>query len=545
MNNKFRIIIASYNNSEWVDYNITSVLNQTYKNYEVYFIDDESTDNTFSKASRLINGDDRFKMIRNNKNMGGTHNHLYYSTFELEDDNTIICLLDGDDWLYDITVLEKLNEFYNRFDVWMTYGGMIVYTDNGFVEANPHNSPYPYEIHKSKTYRQDSWRASHFRTYRGYLWKSVDQNDMYELGTNKYYNHAGDLALQFPCLEICPKEKIGVVPFQTYVYNATQKNTVRTSYRQMDNKHWDIEHEIRNRRPYREGLGSGKCFHVNVIGYPPLKNPIQRTVSVKHNFTKGDFDVNLITDFDIPKFIGNEIRLPGGKIIADLHESRNYSEEMNSIYTMVLENHTMFDRVLTYDEILLEKIPNAKLRLCMSTYFIDSQDSFAQIYTKSKNISCISSDKSFLEGHRVRLNIINHILSNETKTKFDMFGNGFHHIENKIDALKSYRFSISIENGHQNNMATEKISDCFLTGTIPIYYGCPNIGEHFDSNGIITFNTAEELVDIVNRLNLNGEEEYNSRIDSIRTNYQLAKYHSYSSSDDYFEKHIKDLISKS
>jgi glycosyltransferase involved in cell wall biosynthesis len=233
-------------------------LNQTYKNYEVYFVDDESTDNTFSKVTRLTDGDTRFKIIRNAKNMGGTYNHLHHSTLELKDDNTIICLLDGDDWLYDITVLEKLNEFYNRFDVWMTYGGMIVYTDNGLVEANPQNSHYPDEVHMNKSYRQDVWRASHLRTYRAYLWKSVDTNDMRELENKNYYSHAGDLALQFPCLEMCPKEKIGVVPFQTYVYNATQKNTIRTSQRQMDSRHWDIENEIRNRKPYNEKTHFGK-----------------------------------------------------------------------------------------------------------------------------------------------------------------------------------------------------------------------------------------------------------------------------------------------
>jgi hypothetical protein len=57
---------------------------------------------------------------------------------------------------------------------------------------------------------------------------------------------------------MCPKEKIGVVPFQTYVYNATQKNTIRTSQRQMDSRHWDIENEIRNRKPYNEKTHFGK-----------------------------------------------------------------------------------------------------------------------------------------------------------------------------------------------------------------------------------------------------------------------------------------------
>jgi glycosyltransferase involved in cell wall biosynthesis len=541
MTNKFRIIIPSYNNSNWVDYNISSVLNQTYKNYEVYYIDDSSTDSTLNKVLAMVGDNPKFKVISNKRNKGAMCNYVETSLDALDDDNTILCHLDGDDWLHDITVLEKLNEFYNRFDVWMTYGGMIVYNDDGYVEANPQNSPYPDDVHKYKLYRGDIWRASHFRTYRAYLWKSISTDEFYELGTESYYNHASDLAFQFACLEICPPEKIGVVPFKTYVYNATQLNTVRTHERQMDSRHWDVECEIRNRRPYREGLGNGKYFHMNVVGYPPLKNPNRSLVSTKHNQTTGDFDVNVITDFELEKFIQNQITLPNGKVIADLHESRRYSDKMSGVYEMVYQHHTSFDRILTYDDKMLT-LPNASLRLCMSTHFIDEVDGNINIHSKTKNISCISSNKSFLDGHTDRLAMIHYILSRGTKDCFDMFGDGFNFIEHKIDGLRDYRFSIAIENGYLNNMATEKISDCFLTGTIPIYYGCPNIGDYFHTDGIITFNTAEELEDIIHHLHQDGEYEYRRRIESVIENFHIAKKYSYSTSDDYFEKHVKKLI---
>ena len=35
--NKFRIITPSYNNEEWIEYNLASILNQTYTNYKVIF----------------------------------------------------------------------------------------------------------------------------------------------------------------------------------------------------------------------------------------------------------------------------------------------------------------------------------------------------------------------------------------------------------------------------------------------------------------------------------------------------------------------------
>lgn len=553
MNNKFRIVVPSYNNEDWVDHNLKSIMNQTYTNYEVYYVDDCSIDGTMSKAKKIVGGDQRFTFIQNERNMGAIYNYVTYLVKNLKDDNTILCLLDGDDWLYDVTVLERINEFYNKHDVWMTYGGMIVYRDSGLIEANPQNSPYSDEVHRMKNYRKDSWRASHFRTHRAFLWKSILTDDMRELENKEYYDHASDLSFQFPCLEMCPKEKIGVVPFLTYVYNGTEKNVVRTAQRQMDARHSDVESEIRNRKKYKEGLGNGKYSQVNIIGYPPIIESDKFDVTFTHNLTRGEFDMSLITDFELPKYIKGETKIHNGKVIADLHESRFYSEEMNSIYEMVFDNYTLFDRILTYDEKLLT-LPNAKLRLCMSTLFLtsgfhvteqtrDSQN-LIQIYPKTKNISCISSNKSFLEGHKKRLDIINHINSNErTVGKFDMFGHGFNYVDLKLDALKDYRFSITIENGYLKNMATEKLSDCFLTGTIPIYYGCPNLSDFFDMNGVLTFSNEMELSNLIENLSINGESEYQKRSDSIQRNFEIAREYALSPSG-HFHKYLKDLISK-
>jgi len=553
MKNKFRIVIPSYNNQRWVDYNLKSLLNQTYKNYEVYYVDDCSTDETVRSAKNIVKNDPRFIFIENKKNMGALYNYVTYLVHDLSDDNTILCLLDGDDWLYDITVLEKINDFYNKNNVWMTYGGMTVYTDSGFVDANPQNSPYSDVIHKTKSYRKDVWRASHFRTYRAFLWKAIQDIDLREIETGNYYDHASDLGFQFPCLEMCPKEKIGVVPFITYAYNASQQNLVRTHHRQLDNKNWMMETEIRDRKRYREGIMNGKYPQVNVYGYPYQSDYIPKEFTFVQNKTYGEFDVTLITDFEIPNYIRGELQIKNGKIVADLHEGRFYSN-MDEIYEMVYQNHTMFDLILTHDPKLLT-LPNSKLRFAMSrhhlTYVIDDSvgsikiqdDSLCVIHNKTKNISCISSNKDFLPGHTKRLQFVNHISNRNTKTMFDMFGIGFQEITGKIDGLKDYRFSIAIENSHLENMATEKISDCFLTGTIPIYYGCPNIGDYFDVDGIISFQTESELEDIILELNTKGEEIYNQKINAVRKNYELVWNYSLNS-DQHFEKYLRNLISK-
>ena len=93
-------------------------------------------------------------------------------------------------------------------------------------------------------------------------------------------------------------------------------------------------------------------------------------------------------------------------------------------------------------------------------------------------------------------------------------------LENKIPLFKEAMFHVTIENSRHTNYITEKVIDCFMSYTIPIYWGCPNIGDHFDMNGIITFNTKEELKEILTKL---SPADYHSRMEAVRRNYDIAK----------------------
>ena len=64
---------------------------------------------------------------------------------------------------------------------------------------------------------------------------------------------------------------------------------------------------------------------------------------------------------------------------------------------------------------------------------------------------------------------------------------------------------------------TEKLHDCFLTKTVPIYYGCPNISDYYDMGGIFKFETGEQLVNILRNL---SSELYDKMRTSIDENYK-------------------------
>ncbi len=100
-------------------------------------------------------------------------------------------------------------------------------------------------------------------------------------------------------------------------------------------------------------------------------------------------------------------------------------------------------------------------------------------------------------------------------------------MEEKYKLFEDTMFHIAIENTINVNYISEKIIDCFMSYTIPIYWGCPNIGEYFNTDGIIFFETKEQLNNILDNLT---EKDYYDRLEAVLENYEIAnkKYAFYS-----------------
>ena len=140
----------------------------------------------------------------------------------------------------------------------------------------------------------------------------------------------------------------------------------------------------------------------------------------------------------------------------------------------------------------------------------------------------IYSDKNIFEGHRLRHEISKNV------NEIDLFGRGTPNpVDYKEESLLDYRYSIVVENSKTDNYFTEKLIDCLAVGTIPIYWGCPNIDNYFNLDGIITFNTLEELNKILPTLNKNL---YESKLDAITNNLEKSK--EYNVTEDWIYKNI-------
>lgn len=102
---------------------------------------------------------------------------------------------------------------------------------------------------------------------------------------------------------------------------------------------------------------------------------------------------------------------------------------------------------------------------------------------KSRDLAWITSNLAANAGHRRRLAFLARL--QQAKVPFDLFGRGFQPLPDKWDGLAPYRYGIAVENHSAPHYWTEKIMDCFLAGTMPLYFGARNIGDYFPADSFV------------------------------------------------------------
>jgi hypothetical protein len=139
---------------------------------------------------------------------------------------------------------------------------------------------------------------------------------------------------------------------------------------------------------------------------------------------------------------------------------------------------------------------------------------------KTNDISCIASTLTQLKGHRDRVQFVNFL--RKRLPGIDFFGKGTKHLQDKMDGLLRYRYSIAIENSSAPFYFTEKINDCFLSYTVPLYYGCKNIGQYFPERSFINIdiNDPEKAVRQVEKYLF--ENDWQERISALQEARELV-----------------------
>tara|TARA_A200000159_G_C7320195_1_gene338548 strand:- start:90 stop:917 length:828 start_codon:yes stop_codon:yes gene_type:complete len=190
-------------------------------------------------------------------------------------------------------------------------------------------------------------------------------------------------------------------------------------------------------------------------------------------------------------------------------------------YINMVKNYAKFDYVFSYNRWLENKIPNFHF-IAHGGCWLRLED--IHMHKKNKLCSIIMSEKQWNAGHRQRHSIYQHIKNDGVDGYGKCCGNP---VENKIDSLKDYMFSLAMENEappflfyKSTDYFSEKVLDCFLTGTIPVYLGNPTIKNYFNKDGILIFSNHEEAKKQMQSL---SKELYLSKLDAVKENFQIAK----------------------
>jgi glycosyltransferase involved in cell wall biosynthesis len=123
------VIVPCFNVSEYVEQAVLSILNQSYRNLEIWLIDDASSDDTLAKISRF--DDDRLRLISYEANTGkiGAVNDILQKVT-----GDFICFQDADDWSEPGKITRQVMAFHADSELGICFTG---YRNPGYSGFDP------------------------------------------------------------------------------------------------------------------------------------------------------------------------------------------------------------------------------------------------------------------------------------------------------------------------------------------------------------------------------------------------------------------------
>lgn len=213
-----------------------------------------------------------------------------------------------------------------------------------------------------------------------------------------------------------------------------------------------------------------------------------------------------------------------GKVITDRHIKEHVGIDKIALllepYELHPENYyeaagAKYDWVLSHHKEWVERYDNW-LYYPFGGTFLAEED--WGVCPKKNGISMFITKKDTMPGHRLRHKVFH------AYPDVEYYGRGFREVDNKLEGLAKFPFQIVIESSMARGYFTEKLIDCFLTGTIPIYWGDPEIGEFFDMSGVIWWNGEMETLErIMGTVLSQGKNLWNDRLPHVQKNFITAQ----------------------
>ena len=259
---------------------------------------------------------------------------------------------------------------------------------------------------------------------------------------------------------------------------------------------------------------------------------LRQTPGGKGNWEEIRFTLDPLEECDYLIVLNNrmktdlQVRCPEGNVWAIMQEPFVWG-----FTDWMVEGHEGFSRVYT------NHVPAAGVKYLASHPALPwhvhrnfDELTSCTIPAKSRKVSWVVGNCRDLPGHMKRLSFLR-FLQREGDLPIDLYGRAVRFIEDKWDGLAPYRYSIAVENAIAPDYWTEKIADCFLTWTVPLYHGCTNLERYFPPDSFLRINIdrPREALESIRRIA--NQDDWERRLPALEEarrrvlqQYQLFPY---------------------
>lgn len=218
-------------------------------------------------------------------------------------------------------------------------------------------------------------------------------------------------------------------------------------------------------------------------------------------------NIDLPTDKKIECYIDNVIPQYLTPVPEDTIRFFVTTEGWGDYNEILLNNQHTFTYLLTQYPELLERIPNS-VKLIGNGSFVDP----APDLKKKFAISMVMTNRNVAPGHPMRHEL--YARRKEVKIPFDIYRGSWNQFGPTEDTLPmppwpnrkekvmvfDCMFHICLEGFNNSYYFSEKLIDCLITKTIPLYWGCTEIDKYFNPNGMIFVNDVNDIIKKCNQL---------------------------------------------
>jgi hypothetical protein len=196
--------------------------------------------------------------------------------------------------------------------------------------------------------------------------------------------------------------------------------------------------------------------------------------------------------------------------------------QSEGMYNQVIKNHKYaFTYLLTQFPDLLTLPNSVKLVGCGS--FVEPKADIK----KQFGVSMVMSNRNYLPGHALRYELFRRRA--EVKIPFDIYESSWNPTgisgllklapwDDRKDKIRVFdrMFHVAIDTYRRPDHYSEKLIDCLITKTIPLYWGCTNIAEYFNMKGIFEVDSVNKIIYILNQL---SSSLYYDSWEAVNDNY--------------------------